>query len=191
MSSTAIRHRRAILTQRSPDRFEGQRIAEIAQERCGICTMLYPASVMIDEDGRRRCPDCRDTTTIDRQASIQASDAAYVAARPTRPQISQTPLAPPRRAFVRAIQTATGSPITQSAPLTLMRGVATVVKLAGNHFSTTDAITYTSGISDSAPVSRTLTTTTLTIVADAGMTPTDHAELTFNGKVFRGRFRVR
>ena len=38
--------------------YDIQRLEEVAQERCGLCWDLYPASMMIPNDGTRRCPDC-------------------------------------------------------------------------------------------------------------------------------------
>jgi hypothetical protein len=177
----------------NPNALDGRRITELKQERCGVCDGLYPASFMQWEDGRRRCSNCVDIRGTVALAEITAEAYQWIAEGsaveaqefPTHAASDDSPTG-----VVVSMLRASGTDVTQTSPLVLARGVNTTLALHGQGFSTSDTIAYSTGISDGAAVSRTATLTTLTLLADVGMTAGDY-NLTFNGTTYRGIFRVR
>lgn len=166
-------------------------IEEVEQKRCGVCTQRAPASVFETEEGIEKCPRCIDITTAAWKAEQVEIDAAAIAAKPLRPQISQMPLEPTRGAVVNLLTDSGGTIVDQRRPLRLVRNVARVLLVNGLRFSSGDTISYSSGITDSSAISRTDTVTTLTVVAALAMAPGDHYHLTFNGVTYRDVFSVR
>ena len=185
-----IRTRRQIIRNVDSSRFRDRLLREVEQERCGLCTDRWPASRMIDEDGYRRCPDCIETTGPSRTEAILHADAANIAAKQTRPQVTRMPF---RESVphIRVMENASGSRVNQGAPLGLVRsGSAVELILKGGGFASTDTFTYSTGISDSvAPSLSGSTQWTLTLVASGGATPGNN-NLTFNGHSYRGILRV-
>lgn len=174
------------------DDYEQQRLREVANERCGLCWDVWPASVMVTEDGRRRCPDClyKDDTE-EAKARIQADDTARIAARQTRPQISLAPLDDSTPPHIRIMETAAGVRVTQNAPLVLVRGGSAVeLIIKGGGFAATDEFSYSSGVSDDIDPSLSGSTQwTLTLAAAGGTTAGDK-HLTYNNHTYRGILRV-
>ena len=189
VAARRIRERRFI----SPNRLDGRRIEEMRQERCGVCDGLYPSSFMQWEDGRRRCSNCVDIRGTVALAELTAEANAWIA----EGQVSEAQEYPTHAAtadspsgVVTSMLDANGATISQSSKLLITRGVNKTLALHGQNFSTSDTISYSSGITDGAAVSRTATLTTLTLLADGGMTAGDY-NLTFNGTTYRGILRVR
>lgn len=189
IASRRIRERRFI----SPNTLDRQRIREMRQERCGICDGLYPSSFMQWEDGRRRCDNCLAIRGTVELARIRAEAFRWIAEDPgqTTPEFPAHAASQDSPAgVVTSMTRASGSTVSQSSPLMLVRGVNGTLTCTGHGFSTSDTITYSTGISDGAAVSRTATVTTLTLLADGGMAAGDY-NLTFNGTTYRGILRVR
>ena len=170
--------------------YEARRLAEVAQARCGQCWDRWPASMMTEEDGRQRCPDCVDITTAEWKAAVEAHDAARVAEKQTMPQISAAPL---RESVphIRIMENVSGTRVNQSAPLVLVRsGAAKTLVIKGGGFASTDTFTYSTGISDSvAPSLSSTTQWTLTLAASGAATPgLNH--VTFNGHIYRNLLSI-
>jgi hypothetical protein len=163
-----------------------------AQERCGLCWDIWPVGEMTDEDGRRRCPDCLfkdDTETA--KMEIQARDSRRIAERQTRPQISRAPLDDSTPAHIRVMENASGTRVTQAAPLTIVRsGSAVQLVIKGGGFASTDTFSYSTGISDdTAPALSGSTQWTLTLAASGAATPGEN-NITFNNHTYRGILRI-
>jgi hypothetical protein len=173
------------------DRYERQRLSELKQERCGVCTDDWPASMMLTEDGLRRCPDCSDNgRSREEKAQIQSADNARRAGRQTRQQVP--PIREESVAFIRSMEDASGNAVLrQSAPLVLVRnGAAVTLVITGGGFLSTDSFTYSTGITDeTAPALTGSTVWTLSLVADGTATPGDN-HLTFNNRTYRNLLRV-
>lgn len=186
-----IRQRRIRPTYYTEDRWERQRLAEVEQERCGICMMLRPSSVMQTEDGNRRCPDCLAVRSEEVKARIAEADAQRIAQRQTRPQISQVPLRSAAVPHILKMENAGGTRITQSNPLVIVRsGSAVTLTITGGGFASTDTFTYSTGITDDSAPSLTGTTVwTLSLVASGAATPGNN-HLTFNDHTYRGILRI-
>ena len=171
--------------------YDIKRLEEVAQERCGLCWDLYPASMMIPNDGTRRCPDCFADPDAARTAEIRAWDAAYVAARKMRSQVSEAKLQETAIPFIREMQNASGVKVWQGATLGLVRsGSAVSLVIIGGGLASSDAFSYSTGISDSiAPSLSGTTQWTLTLVASGATTPgLNH--MTFNNHTYRNIFSV-
>jgi hypothetical protein len=182
-----------ILRQRlqNPPHFESTHldlIESVDQERCPQCWNRRPKAVIVMEsDGVRRCPDCLVVRTEVDKARIAGHDAAQIAARQTRPQVSNAPLFDTTPAHIRIMEDASGNRVLQqSAPLVLSAGGAAVtLTITGGNFASTDTFTYSTGISDnSAPSLSGTTVWTLSLVA-AGGTSTGFKNLTFNDHTYR------
>lgn len=156
-----------------------------------MCAELRPSSVMIEEDGNRRCPDCLAIRTDTRKAEIAIFDAARIASRPTRPQITRMNFSE-TVAGVRTIEDTSGTVVKQAAPVSLTRGGAAVpLILRGAGFRSTDTFTYSSGITDNtAPVLTGSTVWTLSLLAAGGMAAGEW-NIALNGHTYRGILRVR
>lgn len=163
-------------------------IESVEQERCPQCWLRRPKSVMVEEsDGIRRCPDCLVVRTEADKARIQGHDAAQIAARQTRPQVSNAPLSDDTPAHIRIMENGSGVRVLpQSAPLVLSAGGAAVtLTITGGNFASDDSFSYSTGISDnSAPSLSGSTVWTLSLVA-AGGTSTGFKNLTFNDHTYR------
>lgn len=184
-----IRHRRQIIRDIHSDRFDRQRLQEVAEERCGTCWDRWPASMMVTEDGLRRCPDCLAVRTEEVKAQIAEHDAARIAERQTRPQVSQAPLRDQNPPHIRVMETASGTRINQGNPLGLVRGGASVqLILKGGDFASSDAFTYSNGISATKSLTGS-TQWTLAIGASSEATPGSN-NITFNNHTYRGILRV-
>lgn len=160
----------------------------VEQERCPQCWNRRPAAAMVTEsDGIRRCPDCLVVRTEVDKARIQEHDAARIASRQTRPQVSQAQLNDDTPAHIRIFETAAGVRVTPSAPLTLVRsGSAVELVITGGDFASTDEFSYSTGISDNtAPALSGTTEWTLTLEASGAATPGPN-NLTFNNHTYRG-----
>ena len=165
----------------------------IAIKRCsGSCHALWPADdITTDADGRELCPnDYSPTTTREFFASELDAAAAGALGHALMPNVSLARMPIPTEPVITGMRYANGNEVYNSAPLLLVRNVATILYLDGRDFSSSDTVTYPSGITDSVAPSRTSTTTTLTVIAALGMT-TGKYNLTFNGNVVRGVFLVR
>lgn len=169
-------------------------IREARVKRCGTCTYEIPEGDIVREDGREVCPMCKDTLT----AEWKARETSYVAGVREEavrrlfqpPQVSIRPLQETIPSAVTSITNSAGVWLSQSTPLNLIRGVAATLLLNGVRFSSTDTITYSTGITDSSSPTRTSSLTTLSVVADPGMSAGSYS-LTFNGHVYRNIFSVR
>jgi hypothetical protein len=170
--------------------YEHVRQKEVEQERCGLCWDIWPVSMMADEDGFRRCPDCIETTGPSRTEAIAKADAENIAAKQTRPQITRVPFRE-TVPHIRIMEDASGTRVTQNAPLGLVRsGSAATLIIKGGDFASTDTFTYSTGISDSvAPSLSGSTQWTLTLVASGSATPGNN-NLTYNNHTYRGILRV-
>jgi hypothetical protein len=168
-------------------------IESVAQERCPQCWDRRPVSVMVEEsDGIRRCPDCLVGRTEVDKARIQGEDAARIAARQTRPQVSRVPLRDTTPPHITVFETDSGSRVLpQSAPLVLARGgAAKTLVITGGGFASDDSFSYTSGITDnSAPSLSGSTEWTLSLVASGG-TSTGFKHLTFENHTYYNIFLV-
>lgn len=171
--------------------YDELRLREVAQERCGLCWNLWPKSMMADDDGRRRCPDCVGSTLVIRDAEIRAEDAARVSQRQTPPQIS---VAPFRNVvpWIRIMEDSGGVRILATSPLSLTRsGASKQLVITGGGFASTDTFTYSTGITDSVAAALTGTTVwTLTLVAGSTATPGPN-NVTFNNHTYRGIVNVK
>jgi hypothetical protein len=188
-----------IIRQRQPEYrsfrandYDRQRLEEVAQDRCGICWDLWPASMLALEDGYTRCPDCLAIRTEAVKRDIQAHDAMMQSLKQTRPQMNYG--APFREVVphIRRMQDVSASRILpQSAPLVLVRGGSAVsLVIKGGGFASGNTFTYTSGISDnSAPSLSGSTQWTLSLVASGGMAA-GFAHMTFEGHTYRNIFMV-
>lgn len=172
------------------DTYEGQRLCEVEQERCGQCWDLWPKSTMADEDGKRRCPDCIDTTSAEWKARVEAHDSDRIATRQTRPQSSDAPFIE-SVPHIRVMENASGARINQSNPLVLVRsGAAKTITVKGGNFASTDTFTYSTGISDDvAPSLSGSTQWTLTLEA-SGSASAGLNHLYFNGHIYRNHIMV-
>lgn len=173
------------------DAYGDQRLREVANERCGQCWDRWPKSVLKDEDGKRRCPDCLDTTSAEWKARVDAHDAAMLATKQTKPQDSNAPLNDSEPPHIRIMTNAAGTRINQSNPLGLVRsGSAVTLTLTGGGFVSTDAFTYSAEIEDDvAPALSGTTIWTLTLIATGAASPgLNH--LYFNNHIYRNIFMV-
>jgi hypothetical protein len=186
--NTIIQRRRQHNNVRSDD-FERQRLAELAQERCGLCWDLWPASQMMDHDGKRRCPDCAEDLSEEHKASIAEHDAARIAARQTRPQVSQVALDETVPPHIRVMENVSGDRVTQASPLVLVRsGASKSLILKGDGFASTDTFTFSTGVSATTSLTGS-TQWTLTVSASSGATPGDN-HMTYNNHTYRNILRV-
>lgn len=172
-----------------PAAFNELRLKEVAQERCGLCWELWPVSVMVDDQGRRRCPNCVGATleTVIADDNLRVAD--HVRDRQTKPQIT-------RAAFretipwVRVMEDVGGNAVWAGAPLTLTRGGASkTLALRGGGFASTDTFSYSTGITATTALTGTATWT-LTLTAGVGATP-GTGNLIYNNHTYRGIFSVR
>ena len=172
--------------------YDDLRHEEVKQERCGLCTELWPSSMMRDNDGLRRCPDCYDTRGIFRKNEIRQYDNDRIRRKQTRPQISRMTLDDGNIAFIRSMTNVSGTRVLPSSPLLLSRGGAAVaLTLTGGNFASSNTFTYSSGVSDNSAPSLTGTTVwTLSLVASGGMAAGEW-HLTFNSHTYRNILRVR
>lgn len=172
--------------------YDQVRLSEVAEERCGLCFDRWPKSMMLDNDGTRRCPDCYEERDIEAKNAIIAHDNHQRATRQTRPQVSEAPLKETAIPFIRTMETAAGTRVLASSPLNLSRGGAAVqLILKGGNFKSTDTFSYSSGISNSIAASLSGTSQwTLTLVASGGMTA-GQWHLTYNNHTYRNIFSVR
>lgn len=172
--------------------YNEQRLREVEQERCGLCWDLWPKSMMRDNDGVRRCPDCYEERDIYRINEIQQYDNDRRATRQMRPQMSLAPLQNYTPPYIGSMTTAAGVRVLGSAPLRLSRGGAAVTLLVnGGDFVSTDAFSYSTGISDSsAPALTGSTLWTLSLAAASNMTPGEW-HLTYNDHTYRNILSVR
>lgn len=188
-----------IIRQRTPqvrsyraNDYDALRLNEVEQDRCGQCMDLWPASMLTEEDGYTRCPDCVEIRTEQVKRDIEANDARMIALKQTRPQINSGGAFRQTITLTRRIEDGSGTRVQpQSAPLVLVRGGAAVsLVIKGGGFSSADTFTYTSGITDdSAPSLSGTTQWTLSLVASGGMAA-GFAHLTFNNHTYRNIFMV-
>lgn len=185
-----LRQRRAKPVNVAPDSVTERRIAEMEQERCDTCTMLYPASMITVEDGVRKCPNDVDYWTAERKAQVEAADAAWIGSHQDRPQ-----LYPPRSerfVSVTGLFDVDGNRIYTGHPVAVPANdlTPTTVVVRGVNLSADDTasivypdITVTAAVNSSTQV-------TLSVSIDGGFAPGDY-NLTYNDYVFRGVIRVR
>lgn len=151
---------------------------------------LWPAAAIVtDDDGRERCPNDREMTAME-QAAVAEFIASKAEIYAIRPHISQARMERPIPATIMSMEDAAGHDVRGGAPLRLLRNVPAVLHLDGRAFSSSDTITYPTGITDSVPPSRTTTRTTLTVIAALSMVAGLY-DFIFNGNAVRGVFLVR
>lgn len=173
--------------------YDQQRLREVTQETCGVCADRWPASMMLTEDGKRRCPDCSDNgKSQEERAEILNYDAARIQERQTRPQIDMGRGI--NRTFsgtIISIKDSNGVSITQSNPLYLTAGGASkTLTCAGSGFASSDTVSGSTGVTVTKSVDS-ASQVTLTCSADGGTAAGDYYHLTYNGTTIRGLFRVR
>lgn len=187
---TIIRERRQQPRNYHSDWYEDVLLREMEQECCGICLDYWPSSMMLDEDGRRRCPDCSaNGLTETEKAEIRAHDTARITERQTRPQPPS--YREPASAGTITRMTSSGTRVTQTDPLYLTQGGASkTIVCTGIGFASTDTVSASSGITVSKSVDSS-TQVTLTVSADSGTAAGDWYHITYNGTVHRAILRVR
>lgn len=182
-----LRNRRARPVNVQPNSLDVRRIAEMEQERCDTCTMLFPASEITVEDGVHRCPNDVDYWTAGRKAAATAADAAWIGSHQDRPQRF-----PPKRetfAAVTRLQTTGGTQVYTDHPLSIRAGSSGTLVVKGVGLTASDTVSGAAGFTITPTVDSS-TQVTLSVAVAGGTAAADYP-LTYNEMVFRGVFRVR
>jgi hypothetical protein len=185
----------------SPNDYDDQRLAGLTDFRCEKCQNRWPLE-MVDEPtlaatGRKLCSvNCAYSPPHEQKQQIGArhkAELAQITAEHASESASRIAKASASSlmAGVPAVESLSSSFGTYPTPTELTIGGGHVtVTITGINFSSADTIAYGSaGIVNHAAVSRTTTTTTLTVKATSG--PAGYYGLTFNGNSFPNVFRVR
>lgn len=175
---------------------EAARLSGGGMKRCGTCGFRWsdndPAGGVTEEDdGIERCQQCLEVRTAVYIADQESAIAAQIGSRPETPQISQATLEEPLLSALNSIEDSNGRVLSCGSPLLLFRNIPASVLLRGVRLAATDAISYTSGITDSVAPVITATMITLTVVASLSAIPGDHYHITFNDVTYRDVFQVR
>lgn len=178
------------------DLYVDDRVASMQQATCAACgNDRWPLAMLREKDGRWYCPNDFDSMNNREAVERIAEDMAEGADRPVRwltiqpamNMLDETPTG-----AVTSLYDSTARSVSQQQPLSLARGgAAKTLYLGGVAFTSSDTISYTTGITDSVAPVITSTLITLTLVASIGATPSDFYSLTFNGTTFRNIFSVR
>lgn len=176
----------------SANNHDTHRIESMYQARCANCDALWAWDQLTEKDGKWYCPNDYETNARE-LAERLAEDQKDGADKPVRYLTIQQPINAMTQSpagVITSITDVNGAAVSAAAPLYLHTGGSAVtVKLGGQNFSSSDTISYTSGISDnSAP---TVTATLITLSIKATGSAGDFYSLIFNGTTFRNIFRVR
>lgn len=176
----------------SANNHDTHRIESMYQARCANCDALWAWDQLTEKDGKWYCPNDYEINARE-LAEILAEDLQEGADKPVRYLTIQQPINAMTQTpagVITSITDVNGVTVSAAAPLYLHTGGSAVpVKLGGQNFSSSDTISYTSGISDSS--SPTITTMLITLSIHATGSAGDRYSLTFNGTTFRNIFRVR
>jgi hypothetical protein len=184
---TYIKQRRVRPVAIDANAHDAKRIAEMAQERCDRCSLLWPMSMMTIEDGMHVCPNDVDTLTAEYVKRETEKDAAWIASHQERPQLY--PASAGTFAAVTGMADSDGNEVRYGRPLSLVAsGAAEDLVLTGVNLSASDTVSADAGITVSVTVD---STTQVTLSVSAGAMAAGDYALTYNDTVYRGVFRVR